>query len=79
MHNVTINSYPMDNLSNHLVLGAPCDSTGMTYIAQSMTDVVQGHLGESLVYHLLQSVNVYVDDCPSKVILLATSGGRSTT
>jgi hypothetical protein len=68
MHNVMIDSYPMDNLSNIkccvFILsngdGIHCSlDDGRQYWDSQV---------ESLVYHLLQSVNVYVVTYSSKVI-----------
>jgi hypothetical protein len=79
MYSVMIDSYLTDNLSN-LKCCASSWSNGVD-ISCPLDDWRQHRDSqvESLVYHLLQSVNVHVGDYSSEVILLATLRGSSTT
>jgi hypothetical protein len=79
MHNAMTDSYPIDNLSNIKCCVPFWSSSGD--ISRSLDDRRQykDSQVESLVYHLLQSVNIYVGDIFFKGYPLVTLEESSTT
>jgi hypothetical protein len=79
MHNVMIDSHPIDNWSNiKCCVSFLSNRDDIPCLLDDGRQYWDSQV-ESLGYHILQSVKVYVGDLFFKVILLATSEGHSTT